>query len=259
MTRLLFDAGKTVFHFLLPSNSRYLILAGNAKLWGCYPNCSSEFSASGEQSKYEKQSVRNYFLLVVMGSALVFSKVGSWGFCSPRSVNVTHIHSWVWGESRMRRTFTLSVDWGVPQSGEKCKHASGSPSHMFILPHTHKQLVCMRSHSHIRSPKDKTEKCQLLNIGKAQQPQEWQTVEERLAQALSHAFSQKSKHAAFIPQQSYLLLNNSALSLCDKLEVSCIVYEYLRGWGYSDCEDYPSTLRNVSRPFLKMPFMLKAR
>lgn len=171
----------------------------------------------------------------------------------------THIHSWVWGESRMRRTFTLSVDWGVAQSGEKCKHASGSPSHMFILPHTHKQLVCIRSHSHIRSPKDKTEKCQLLNIGKAQQPQEWQTVEERLAQALSHAFSQKSKHAAFIPQQSYLLLNNSALSLCDKLEVSCIVYEYLRGWGYSDCEDYPSTLRNVSRPFLKMPFMLKAR
>lgn len=65
MTRLLFDAGETVFHFLLTSNSRYLILPGNAKLWGCYPNCSSEFSASGEQSKYEKQSMWNYFLLVV--------------------------------------------------------------------------------------------------------------------------------------------------------------------------------------------------
>lgn len=32
MTRLLFDAGETVFHFLLTSNSRYLILTGNAKL-----------------------------------------------------------------------------------------------------------------------------------------------------------------------------------------------------------------------------------
>lgn len=128
----------------------------------------------------------------------------------------------------MRRTFTLSVDWGGAQSGEKCKHASESPSHMFKLPHTHTNSWYVCAHIHTSTHHDKTDKYQLLNIGKAQQPQEWQTVKERLAQALSHAFSQKSMHAAFIPQQSYLLLNNSALSLCDKLEVSCIVYEYLR-------------------------------
>lgn len=142
MTRLLFDAGETVFHFLLTSNSRYLILTGNAKLWGCYPNCSSEFSASGEQSKYEKQSARNYFLLVVLGSALVFSKVGSWGLCSPLSMNVTQTHSC--GVKRMQNEEDPQL-----LIREVCSQGKPSTylrtSHAFILQHTHTQFLYTHS------------------------------------------------------------------------------------------------------------------
>ena len=126
-------------------NSRYLILSGNAKLWGCYPNCSSEFSAPGEQSKYEKQSVRNYFLLAVVGSALVFSKVGSWGQCKPHSVNVTQNHSWA-----VRRISNEEESHSLLWLG-RCavmgnhKHISEWPSHTFILPHWHRRTIILTS------------------------------------------------------------------------------------------------------------------
>lgn len=153
MTRLLFDAGKTVFHFLLPSNSRYLILTGNAKLWGCYPNCSSEFSASGEQSKYEKQSVRNYFPLVVMGSALVFSKSWKLGLAlTSQCERDSHPRLGVRRIRDEEDAHALSGDWGrCVQPGENFERISEWPSHIFIR----KQLAYMRSHLYIRSPKDR--------------------------------------------------------------------------------------------------------
>lgn len=138
MTRLLFDAGETVFHFLLTSNSRYLILAGNAKLWGCYPNCSSEFSASGEQHKYEKQRVRNYFLLVVLGSVLVFWKDGSWGLCSPLSTNVSQTCRW--GVKRI-------PDEEDPQPLLWLGRCAGRDRH--------KQICCKHPYSHTHPHKTK--------------------------------------------------------------------------------------------------------
>lgn len=58
MTRLLFDAGEPLFIFLWLQNSGHLNLAGNAKLWGCYPNCSSEFSAAGGSGRGKKKNVK---------------------------------------------------------------------------------------------------------------------------------------------------------------------------------------------------------
>ncbi len=101
------------------------------------PTVPSEFSASGEPSKYEKQSVWNYFLLVVLGSALVFSKVGSWGLCSPLSVNVTQTHS-----CGMRR-MPNEEDPPPPLWLRRCavreshKHIRARPSHTFTLPRVH--------------------------------------------------------------------------------------------------------------------------
>ena len=118
MTRLLFDAGETVFHFPLASNSRYLILAGNAKLWGCYPNCSSELGASGEPRKYEKQSVRNYFLLVVLGSALVFffSFVCFFFFQKLAAGAYAHLSVWTWLEKTPLLWCEENAEWGrTPQ------------------------------------------------------------------------------------------------------------------------------------------------
>lgn len=64
------------FHFPLTSNSRYLILTGNAELWGCYPDCVFGVGAPREsRANMKKQSGGNYLLLVVSGSSLVFSKV----------------------------------------------------------------------------------------------------------------------------------------------------------------------------------------
>lgn len=198
------------FHFLLTSNSRYLILTGNAKLWGCYPNCSSEFSASGEPRKYEKQSGRNYLLLVVLGSALVFSKVCSWGFSSPLSVNVTQTTAAVWGECVMRRTLSLYCDEGGVQSGKSINilHGLARPSHTVILPSIHTQ------------PSACATKCQLMHINKACQPTKQQNSKEKKSFSFLFfhqcALPRKSRHEAFTQQQQpYLLLNNTIFSLCD--------------------------------------------
>ena len=207
MTRLLFDAGETVFHFLLTSNSRYLILTGNAKLWGCYPNCSSEFSASGEQSKYEKQSVRNYFLLVVLGSPLVFSKVGSWGLRSPLSANVTQTQSC--GVRRMpNEEDPQPLLWlGRCAVRGSHKHICAQPSHTFVLPRIHTQpSACAKRPACAQT---NVNSCTLTKHGSRQNGKQ---KKEGFPQACPHALSRKGRQQ----QQSYLLLNNTALSLCDK-------------------------------------------
>lgn len=77
-------------------------------------------------------------------------------------------------------------------------------------------------------------------------------------QACPHTLSRKSRHAAFTQQQQpYLLLNNTVVSLYVTDWVFCI---WALGWGYSysvsECRDYSSTRRVVSRPFLRMSFKL---
>lgn len=79
MTRLLFDAGELVFIFFWLQNSGHLILAGNAKLWGCYPNCSSESNAQGgpsnmKQSKIKKARTHEKSCLVVFRFCACFLK-----------------------------------------------------------------------------------------------------------------------------------------------------------------------------------------
>lgn len=118
MTRLLFDGAQTLFHILATSNSRHLILPGNAKPWECYLNCASEFSAWGKKSKYEKRkmqnSIRNYFLLFVLDSLFVLSKVGSWGLRSPLSVNAT---------LNQHLKCEENLEWGEPPASSNKKEA----------------------------------------------------------------------------------------------------------------------------------------
>lgn len=93
MTRLRFDESETVFHF-------HWILTGNAKLWGCYPNYASEFSASGEQSKYEKTKRWKLFPSCCLGFSSCSLK--SWQLRLMLTSQCEHdlkLTAGVWGES----------------------------------------------------------------------------------------------------------------------------------------------------------------
>lgn len=230
MTRLLFDAGETVFHFPLASNSRYLILAGNAKLWGCYPNCSSELGASGEPRKYEKQSVRNYFLLVVLGSALVFFSFfvcfffKSWQLglmltsrCERDLKNPADV---AWGECRMRKDPSASaVIRELCSRGKSRKHIPARPSHTFILLRIHTQPCACARRTGVHA-----DKCQLMHINKAWQPTKQQTDKDVSPQSCPRCLLRKSRYAAFTRQQQPYLPPNNIW----QTGFFCILYEHFR-------------------------------
>lgn len=121
MTRLLFDAGETVFHFLLPSNSRYLILTGNAKLRGCYPNCSYEFSASGEQSKCEETKCWKLFPSCCLRFSSCFLK--SWQLGPMLTSQCER-------DSKLQMSCEENPKWGGPSSSAVIRWVMDSHKHI---------------------------------------------------------------------------------------------------------------------------------